>query len=521
MLTLGEPWEDRTLASKFKSLAVLLAGAVTLTGCGMLSPIGLGQASDGSLGAQGRRGQVDTPDWAKNAVFYQIFPERFHNGNRANDPKGAVAWGSKPTYDNFMGGDLDGVLQKMPYLKELGVTAIYFNPLFKASSNHKYNTADYMQIDPSFGDLATFKRVLAAAHQNGIKVILDGVFNHTGDDHWAFEDAKKNGQKSKYWNWYSIYGFPVVNSPKPNYNSWWGFGTLPQLRAKENADVQKHLFEVTEYWTRQGIDGWRLDVPNEIDSDEFWRTFRKKVRAINPEAYIVGELWHEADRWLQGDQFDSTMNYVFRENVLNFFAYEKMAVDDLDRNLEHLRKRYHPEVTSVMFNITGSHDVPRILTEAGGDKRKAKLISLFQLTYPGTPVVYYGDEIGMEGGKDPDNRQGFEWNASRQDQDLLGHYKRLIRLRKSSVALRTGEFRSILRHNHHRLFGYVREAGTEKVAVVLNAGHQAQDVALDVNSAFKDGTQLKEAMTGKTFTVQGGKVLVPLASMSGAIFQKI
>ena len=486
----------------------------------MLGPLGLSPASEGALGAQGRNARVDTPEWAKHAVFYQIFPERFHNGNPANDPKGSVPWGSKPTYDNFMGGDLDGVLQKMPYLKDLGVTALYFNPLFKASSNHKYNTSDYMQIDPAFGDLATFKRVVASAHQHGIKVILDGVFNHTGDDHWAFEDAKKNGKSSKYWNWYTIYGFPVVHSPKPNYNSWWGFGTLPQLRAKENVDVQKHLFEVTEYWTRQGIDGWRLDVPNEIDSDDFWRTFRQKVRAINPEAYIVGELWHEADRWLQGDQFDASMNYVFRENVLNFFAYEKMAVDDLDRNLEQLRKRYHPEITAVMFNITGSHDVPRVLTEAGGDKRKAKLISLFQLTYPGTPVVYYGDEIAMEGAKDPDNRKAFEWSAERQDRDMLSHYKRLTRLRHSSVALRKGEFRSILRHNHHRLFGYVREAGAEKVAVLLNAGHQAQNVSLDVSSVFQDGLTVKDALTGKTYVVKGGKVEIPLAAMSGAVLQK-
>jgi len=509
------------LASKLKSLAVLLAGAITLTGCGMFGPLGAGQATEGVLEGQARRGQVDTPEWAKNAVFYQIFPERFHNGNRANDPQGSEPWGSKPTYDNFMGGDLDGVLQKMPYLKDLGVTAIYFNPLFKASSNHKYNTADYMQIDPSFGDLATFKRVIAAAHQNGIKVILDGVFNHTGDDHWAFQDAKKNGKNSKYWDWYTIHGFPVVHTPKPNYNAWWGFGTLPQLRAKESPDVQNHLFEVTEYWTRQGIDGWRLDVPNEIDSDAFWRTFRKKVRAINPEAYIVGELWHEADRWLQGDQFDASMNYVFRENVLNFFAYEKMAVDDLDRNLSNLRRRYHPEITQVMFNITGSHDVPRVLTEAGGNRNKAKLMSLFQLTYPGTPVVYYGDEIGMVGGKDPDNRGGFEWTASRQDRDMHAHYKRLIALRNSSTALRTGEFRSILRHNHHRLFAYVREDAKSKVAVLLNAGSDSRTVALDLSSAFEEGASIKEALTGKTYKVQAGKVDVQLPGMSGAVFQKL
>lgn len=487
----------------------------------MLGPLGLGRSEGDTLAAQGSRAKVETPEWAKHAVFYQIFPERFHNGNRANDPKGVEPWGSKPTYDNFMGGDLEGVIQKLPYLKGLGVTAIYLNPIFKASSNHKYNTADYMQIDPAFGDLATFKRLLSEAHRSGIKVILDGVFNHTGDDHWAFEDAKKNGPSSKYWGWYTIYGFPVVTSPKPNYNSWWGFGTLPQLRAKDNPEVQKYLFEVIEYWTRHGIDGWRLDVPNEIDSDAFWRTFRQKVRAINPEAYIVGELWHEADRWLQGDQFDATMNYVFREHVLNFFAYEAMSVDDLDHRLEQLRKRYHPEITKVMFNITGSHDVPRMLTEAGGDKRKAKLMALFQMTYPGTPVVYYGDEIGMVGGKDPDNRRAFDWNAAGQDQDMLAYYKRVIALRKSSVALRTGEFRSIMRHNHFRLFAYVRAAGSEKVAVLLNAGHDTRSVDLDVSSVFQSGSKVRDALSGKTYTVENGRLHLQLPSMTGAVFQKL
>lgn len=491
----------------------LLAGAVLLSGCG-LAPFAGARAQDAGVRAQALAG---TPDWAKNAVFYQIFPERFANGDRANDPKGAEPWGATPTFDNFMGGDLDGVTQKLPYLKELGVNALYFNPIFAASSNHKYNTRDYMHVDPAFGGDAAFSRMLKAAHGLGMKVVLDGVFNHTGDDSPLFQDCVAKGEKSPYWNWYTIWGFPVTTTPKPNYNAWWGFGTLPQLRAAANPEVQKYLYSVEEHWLRQGIDGWRLDVPNEIDSDDFWRTFRKKARAINPEAYIVGEIWEDADRWLQGDQFDSVMNYVWRKHMLGFFAHGTMNVDQFDWGLEALRKKYAPEVTGAMFNILGSHDVPRFLTEAGGDVSKLKLAVLFQMTYPGAPVVYYGDEIGMQGGKDPDNRRAFEWTESRQNRDLLGFYRKLIALRNAHPVLRTGTFRSIRRHNDLGLFGYVRELGKDKVAVLVNNSGESREWTLDVSSAFKDGTRLSDPLTGKSYAVQGGQVPLKLAPRQGVI----
>ncbi|HEY9900408.1 MAG TPA: alpha-amylase family glycosyl hydrolase [Pantanalinema sp.] len=495
----------------------LLAGAVLLSGCG-LSPFQSAGAKDQGMRAQALSG---TPGWAKNAVFYQIFPERFANGDRANDPRGVEPWGATPTFDNFMGGDLDGVTQKLPYLKELGVNALYFNPVFSSSSNHKYNTRDYMHVDPAFGGDAAFLRMLKAAHGLGMKVMLDGVFNHTGDDSPLFQDCKEKGEKSPYWNWYSIWGFPVTTTPKPNYNAWWGFGTLPQLRAASNPEVQKYLFSVEEHWLRQGIDGWRLDVPNEIDSDDFWRTFRKKARAINPEAYIVGEIWEDADRWLQGDQFDSVMNYVWRKHMLGFFAHGTMNVDQFDGGLEALRNKYAPETTQAMFNILGSHDVPRFLSEAGGDVSKLKLAVLFQMTYPGAPVVYYGDEIGMQGAKDPDNRRAFEWTQSRQNRDLLGFYRQLIALRNANPVLRTGAFRSIRRHNDLGLFGYVRELGQQKVAVLMNNSASAREWSLDVSSAFSDGTKLSDPLTGQAYAVQEGHVPLKLAPKQGIILMPV
>lgn len=502
----------------------VLAGAILLSGCG-LAPQSLA-STDQAAGANGKRSlKVSTPDWAKNAVFYQIFPERFANGNRANDPKGVQPWGSKPTYDNFMGGDLEGATQKLPYLKNLGITAIYFNPLFTSSSNHKYNTGDYMHVDAHFGGDAAFKKFLATAHGMGMKVILDGVFNHTGDDHIFFQDCKEKGPKSPYWNWYTFYGFPVVNSPKPNYNSWWGFGTLPQWKATNHPEVQKYIYDVEEYWLKQGIDGWRLDVPNEIDSDDFWRGFRARAKAINPDAYITGEIWTEADRWLQGDQFDSVMNYPLRNAMMGFFngGYSGshgnvpgLNVDQFESWINGLRDKYHPEITQAQFNLISSHDVERFGSIVG-DTNKLKLAVTFQMTYPGAPVVYYGDEIGMTGAKDPDNRQCFPTDGSTYDKDLFNHYKTLIALRNSNSALRTGAFRGIRKHNELQLFAYVREDKQNKVAVMLNNSNANREWDLDVSSVFADGQRLSDPLTGQGYAVQGGHVPLKLRPKQGIV----
>ncbi|MFP5503284.1 MAG: glycoside hydrolase family 13 protein [Candidatus Sericytochromatia bacterium] len=497
------------------ALTAAVAGTIMLTGCGVNASSFGAQRLGGEASALKRGGF--TPKWVKDAVFYQIFPERFMNGDKRNDPKDVKPWGTKPELYNYMGGDLAGVRKQIPYMKNLGVNAIYFNPVFHGDSNHKYNTIDYMTIDPAFGTNAEFKSMISELRRNGIKVILDGVFNHTGDKHIFFQDAVKNGPKSKYWNFYTFWGFPVVNDPKPNYNAWWDFGTLPQLRAADNPEVQEYLYEVTEYWTKQGIDGWRLDVPNEIANDDFWRTWRKKVRAVNPNAYIVGEIWTDGKHWLQGDMFDSVMNYLFLETMLDFFAHQKISVDEMDRRLSGLRAHYGQEVSEAMFNILGSHDVPRLMTEAGGNASRAKEAIFFQMVYPGTPVIYYGDELGMEGAKDPDNRRTMEWHKV-PGNDMLAFYKKLIAVRKAHPALRGGDMRTLMRHNHHRLFAFVREDQGEKMIVALNSGAEARDVAFSVNGEFKDGTTLVDALSGKAFKVEGGQVVVKgLPSATGVI----
>jgi glycosidase len=495
----------------------LLAGAVAIAGCGT-NPMGwLGGSASGMHASKAKAGNVSTPDWAKNAVFYQIFPERFCNGDPSNDPQGVQPWGGTPTFNNFMGGDLQGVTQKLPYLKQLGVTALYFNPIFTSSSNHKYNTGDYMHVDPHFGGDAAFHTMLQTAHSLGLKVILDGVFNHTGDDNAMFVDCKTNGQKSPFWGWYHIFGFPIVTSPQPNYDSWWGFGTLPKLMVASNPDVQNYIYSVEEKWLKEGIDGWRLDVPNEIASDDFWRGFRSRAKAINPNAYIVGEIWTDASHWLQGDQFDSVMNYVWRGNVDNFFANQTMNVDQLDQALLGQLNEYDPQISQVMFNIMDSHDVPRFLTDCGGDTAKQKLAVLFQMTFPGTPVVYYGDEIGMQGAKDPDNRRCYEWNPANQNRDVQNFYKTVIALRNQNAALRTGTFRSFLRHNDFNLYAYVRELGASKIAVMLNNSNQVRDWNLDVSSVFPNGTTVTDPLARQTYTVANGTVALHLNPKQGVV----
>lgn len=453
--------------------------------------------------------RVDTPDWVRDAVFYQIFPERFHNGNKQNDPPGTEPWGSQPKLFNFMGGDLEGVIQKLPYLKELGVNAIYFNPIFEApTSNHKYDTADYLKIDKSFGDINTFRTLVQRAHSMGIKVVLDAVFNHSGDHHWAFQDAAKNGPGSKYWNWYLFHGFPVVKDPKPNYDSWWGFASLPKFN-EYNPEVRAHLREIAEFWTKTGIDGWRLDVPNEVRDMEVWREFRRTVKGINPNAYIVGEIWGDGSPWLQGDQFDAVMNYQFRDQVFDFFVNDKSNVDQIDWGLEGLRNRHPESVNYAMFNVLGSHDTARMLTMAKNDINKVKMMALFQMTYVGAPVIYYGDEIGLKGEMDPGCRAAMPWDPAQHNQDLKAYYKRLIQLRNQYPALRRGGFRSIMRHNDNRTFAYVREDQRNKLIVAFNNHTRPQDISVEAARVnLPDGT-LRDLLTNRTFQVRGGQMVLP------------
>lgn len=433
-----------------------------------------------------------TPSWVPGAIFYQIFPDRFYNGDPGNDPPGTQLWGGTPTRTNFFGGDLEGIRQKIPYLKELGITALWLNPIFKSPSNHKYDTGDYLQVDPHLGDLRTFQRLVADLHANGIKVILDGVFNHTGTSFWAFQDLLARGEASPYRDWYYVNYFPVQTEP-PNYACWWNFAELPKLKVT-NPEVREYLIKVGTYWLVAGpTDGWRLDVPNEIEPP-FWREFRQEVKKVNPEAYLTGEIWHNASFWLHGKYFDGVMNYIFRDLVIDYFARRRISLKTLDLFLGRYRLRYPEAANYCLLNLLGSHDTARIITvfqealaylpghrgsydEAVEHLRPALIL---QMTYPGAPMVYYGDEVGMTGGQDPDCRRPMVWNPAEQDTSLLDFYRRLIQLRRRYRTLQDGLFQPLVVDSRRDIYAYARRRGEASIVVVLNAGDREQAVRLPV-----------------------------------------
>lgn len=454
-----------------------------------------------------------TPAWVKDAVFYQIFPERFANGDPSNDPPAVEPWGNPPKVNNYFGGDLQGIIDHLGYIQDLGATAIYLNPIFSSSSNHKYFTSDYLKIDPSFGTNELFEQLVKACHANDLRVILDGVFNHTGVDHWAFKDIIVNGPMSKHLGWYNIYSFPVSLPPaKPNYECWWNNGRLPKLMV-QNPDVKKYLFEVTRYWTTKGIDGWRLDVPNEIPH-EFWVEWRSLVKSLNPDCYIVGEIWNDASPWLTGDQFDAVMNYQFRDACLDYFCREKISPSRFDEHLSHLRMVYPEEVNYSLQNLIGSHDTERYMTLCRNELWKVKLTVLFQMTYVGAPMVYYGDEIGMEGGKDPDCRRTMIWQTTKWNKELRGWYKSLIAARNSSSALRRGSFKTLVCDDERDLFAYERALEKERAYVAFNRGNKSREVQLAVDGRL---TVCTDAISGKDVGVRSGRAAFHLKARSGKI----
>ncbi len=409
-----------------------------------------------------------TPDWIKHAIVYQIFPDRFCNGDPTNDPANKSPWLSQPTTTNTMGGDLQGIINRLDYLNDLGITAIYLNPIFHASSNHKYNTYDYYQIDPHFGTLETFHTLVHQAHQRNIRIILDGVFNHCSRGFFAFHNLLEEQQHSPYQEWFHVQQFPLhpYNEAEPaNYACWWNIRSLPKFNPT-HPPVRDYLLAIARYWIEQGADGWRLDVPNEIKDHDFWREFRHTVKAANPDAYIVGEIWKDASPWLDGTQFDAVMNYLFRDLCRDFFARDTITIDTFAHEIAALLQRYPPEVTQAQLNLFGSHDTPRILTEAGGDLNRLYAATLFQMTYPGAPCIYYGDEIGLQGGKEPDSRGCFPWDESVWERELRDWVRQCARLRHTHTALRTGHFHTL--YVSAPCYAFVRWNDEEQLIVALN-----------------------------------------------------
>lgn len=440
--------------------------------------------------------KIQTPDWVKNAVFYQIFPDRFNRSPRIKHERGIKfkAWGSPPEEQGYQGGDLYGIVDKLDYIKEMGINALYLNPIFSAASNHRYNAYDFMEVDPLLGGEAALRELLDEAHKRDIRVVLDGVFNHCGRGFWAFDHILENGGNSPYIDWFTIHGFPLhayaSDGTKPNYSSWWNNASLPKFNT-DNFGVRDYIFKVARHWLEFGMDGWRLDVPEEIQDDSFWREFRQIVKSVNPDAYIVGEIWHEAAHWLQGDMFDAVMNYQLTGPVLNFFGaaslnktWEHTDVKLKPINAETFRKdietmfgHYDWEINYAQMNMIDSHDMPRALWLVNNDKASHKLVVLCQMTIPGAPCVYYGDEVGMSAGTDPFCREALPWDKPESwDNTLREFYHAVIALRNSYKVLRTGDFGFI--HAKDKVVSYRRKLGNVEAVISFNAGKTAQAVTL-------------------------------------------
>lgn len=437
----------------------------------------------------------EAPLWSQGIVFYQIFPERFWNGDPANDPENTEPWGSTPTRENYLGGDLQGIIDKLDYLEDLGVEALYLTPIFKASSNHKYDTVDYFQIDPSFGTSADLKRLVQLCHGKGIKVILDGVFNHCGYFFPPFQDLLTNGVHSRYKDWF-LYDRLPLDPENLNYETTGYYRWMPKLRLS-NPEVRAYIFEIARFWmTEAQIDGWRLDVADEADYT-FWQEFRRVVKAINPQCFILAETWRENREMLRGDQMDSVMNYLFRDAVVDFFAKKQITPHQFDARINRFLGVYPTTAHLSLYNLLGSHDTPRFLTLCQEDHRVLKAASAFQLCFPGIAGIYYGDEIGLTGENDPDCRKCMDWAPSSAKRELYAWHQRLIALRKKLKPLRFGRFASNYCATEDFVYGFYREWEGDRVYVVINNSDRVTAITYPVLEAPANHRFLTDQLSGE------------------------
>lgn len=450
-------------------------------------------------------------DWEQEGIVYQIFPDRFCNGDKSNDPEGSLEWGKPVTPTSMFGGDLAGITKNVPYLAELGITLVYLNPIFLSSSNHKYNTDDYYQIDPHFGTLDDLKELVRECHKNNIRIILDAVFNHCGDGLFAFQDVVKKGEKSKFKDWFFIDNFPV-NTTNANYYT---FGlkrlcpTMPKFNTA-NEEVSNFLLDVTEYWMKEvDIDGWRLDVSDEVDH-VFWRKFRKLVKSLNPNAIIAGEIQHEASPFLRGDQMDTIMNYPFKEAAIAFFANREINPLKFETELTEARMHYMNSINRSMFNLLDCHDTKRFLTLCDEDKGKFECATVFQFTYIGVPYIYYGDEVGMTGGYDPLCRACMIWDKDKQDTSLLNLFKKLCKIRKQYTCLVYGNYRSL---STEKVLAYCRSYKDDSIYVVINNNKESNKFSsTELSGHFIDLLTDREIEINGTLTLKADeyKILKPV-----------
>ena len=447
---------------------------------------------------------VAIPEWAKEIVMYHVFPDSFASKRRElSECEKKIIIEDKEQEQicsaNHHGGTLCGVIENVDYLKALGVNCIYLNPIFAANSYHKYDTIDYFSVDPCFGTMEDLKAFVEKCHENGIRVLLDGVFNHCGPDFFAFRDVLEHGKNSRYYNWFYDMPEPVVFADPPNYEAFAYVKEMPKLNTG-NPEVEKYLIRVGTYWMEEaGIDGWRLDVANEINHD-FWRHFRSAVRAVRSDALLIGEIWEDAGIWLQGDQFDSTMNYRFSYLCKDFFAERKLSVSEFDAQIHKMILRYPYPVALAQMNFLDSHDVPRFLSYCNGNRRRMELAFFYLFVAVGIPSVFYGDEYYLMGTEEPEYRQSMPWGS---EDNCCDQFSQWMKMRRMHPALTQGNYRTVCADDENGVYGFTRSCETETLLILLN------------NSDTEQAVDIGRILPEHTTTVRNQVVL---GAMSGGIY---
>lgn len=468
---------------------------------------------------------MSPPAWVEDAVFYAIFPDRFGRRPWERSPpwneQHLEPWEAPPRLRSYKGGNLGGITDQLPRLVDLGITALLLTPVFSSSSHHGYKPIDHYEVAPMLGGARALEELLQAAHQVGLKVVLDAVFNHVSWGFPAFLDVLENQERSPWRDWFLIDRFPIDASEQtqsPGYRCWNGRPSMPELN-HAHPQVQAYLLEVAEHWVRRGIDGWRFDAPAEVGDAHFWRTLRERVHRINPDVYLLGEIWTEATRWLDGTQWHGVTNYPLMFIIQRFIGGDRVRADqvlkgahkepplDAPAFAEVVDRLHGLYPAAVPLNFLDNADTPRFRTLVGDDAPTVRLASLLLFTLPGAPCLYYGDEVGLGGGPDPDNRRGFP-SPERWDSACLEEHRRLIHLRRSSTALRRGTHRRL--YAAGGLYVFERRAPDEHLVVAINAAEAEADVALQVEATDRG------ALRFGTGAWSEGRLLLP--ARSGAVF---
>ena len=440
-----------------------------------------------------------TPDWVNDTVWYQIFPERFCDGDRSIDPDGVLPWQSGEVgLKDYYGGDIRGIRDRLPYLRDLGITGIYLNPVFESNSNHKYNTRDYKKVDPHFGTNSDLRALVDEAHAFGIRVMLDAVFNHTGTDHPMWQDILEKGRESEYADWYMINKWPFEQGRDTRDGRYYSFAFaeyMPKLNTN-NPEVQDYLLDIIRFWIETfDIDGLRFDVGNEV-SHSFLKAVKYMTSHMKEGFYLLGEIWHDSISWLSGDEYDSVMNYPLSTAISDFWVYKNRGRETFEYDINRCFTMYYAQVNDVLFNLLDSHDTNRLLDKAGHniDIFYQQLAVLF--TMPGSPCIYYGTEVAMEGSYDPDCRRCMPWDeidSGKRDGEIA-EMKRLIKMRQKFQSCKSRNFHFPNDIEKKRVISYIKLGENENLQVYLNC----EDTAVDIDiSRFSSVVYSRKWRNGK------------------------